>query len=305
MNGCAECLKKPREIDRSAHRGTPAPEATAPRPGTAAREGFFGAATPSATRPVKAHTSPPQAPKQQGARPGQPGAGRQAFAASQAERMVDLGPLVGDRGPDCQALWEDKGTGSRAVIESHPVKAERGLYRLPTRYGPRCRRTFQPRAPAGLPQRLYGNPRMATATTRHSLHVLPLGRVCAQTGLGPGSVVEVFHRLARVCAGMPDWLIRESRQAPVTHADESGGRTTGHKGYAWLFAPRGAASSCSVRPGRRASPSRSSARVGCQATGWSSATAATRRSPVPSHRARAMDDARARTWKRTSLRRPR
>jgi hypothetical protein len=26
---------------------------------------------------------------------------------------------------------------------------------------------------------------------------------------------------------------------------------------------------------------------------------------VPSHRARAMDDARARTWKRTSLRRPR
>jgi transposase len=116
------------------------------------------------------------------------------------------------------------------------VQAARILSRLPTRYGPRCRRTCQPRAPAVLPQRLYGNPRIATATTRHSLHGRPLGRVCEPTGLGPGSVVAVFPRLARVVAGIPDRLRPESRQAPVKHAAETSWRTTGHQGDAWLFA---------------------------------------------------------------------
>jgi transposase len=60
--------------------------------------------------------------------------------------------------------------------------------------------------------------------------------VCEQTGLGPGSVVEVFHRVARLWAGLPDRLIQEYRQAPVKHADETGWRTKGKNGDAWLFA---------------------------------------------------------------------
>src|SRR5262249_44633286 len=135
-----------------------------------ATEGFFGAATPSAKRPVKANTPPPPAAKRRGAQPGHRGAGRQAFDVSQAERIVALAPAVGARCPDCNALLEDKGTDSRAVLESHPVKAERLLYRLPKRYCPRCRRTFQPRAPAVLPKSLYGNQLLATATTMHYLY---------------------------------------------------------------------------------------------------------------------------------------
>lgn len=60
--------------------------------------------------------------------------------------------------------------------------------------------------------------------------------MCEQTGLGPGSVVEAFHRVARLCASIPDRLIQEYRQAPGKHADETSWRTTGHHGYAWLFA---------------------------------------------------------------------
>jgi hypothetical protein len=116
------------------------------------------------------------------------------------------------------------------------VQAERLLYRLPKRYCPRCRRTFQPRAPAVLPKSLYGNQLLATATTMHYLHGIPLGKVCDQTGLGPGSLVEIFHRVARVFAGIPDRLIQEYRQAPVKHADETSWRTLGKNGYAWLFA---------------------------------------------------------------------
>lgn len=172
MNGCAECLKKPREIDRL----TEALQRLKQQLRDQARqvtEGFFGSATPSAKRPVKANTPPPPAPKRKGARPGHPGAGRQAFDVSQAERIVDLAPAVGARCPDGHALLEDKGTDNRAVLDSRPVKAERLLYRLPKRYCPHGRRTFQPQAPAVLPKSLYGNQRLATATTMHDLYGIP------------------------------------------------------------------------------------------------------------------------------------
>jgi transposase len=235
IHGGAECLKKPREIDRLTeenHRLKPRLR-DQERHATA---GFFGAATPSAKRPVKAHTPPSQEPKRKGARPGHPGAGRQAFEVSQAERVVDVEAALGDRGPDGDSPLADKGSASRAVLESRPVKAERVLYRLPKRSGPRCRRTFQPPAPAVLPKSLSGHQLVATAATMHDLHGIPLGKVGDQTGLGPGSLVEIFHRLARRLAGIPDRLVEEYRQAPGKHADETGWRTHGNKGSTWLFA---------------------------------------------------------------------
>jgi transposase len=41
---------------------------------------------------------------------------------------------------------------------------------------------------------------------------------------------------ARLCAGIPAHLIVEYRQAPGKHADETGWRSNGHNGSAWLFA---------------------------------------------------------------------
>jgi len=235
LHGCAECLKKQQKIDRLTEALQRLQQKLRYQE-RQATEGFFGSATPSAKLPVKANTPLATAPRRKGARPGHPGAGRRAFDASQAERVVDIAPGLGDRCPDCDARWEDQGTDSRAVIASRPVKAERVRYRLPKRYCPRCCRTFQPRAPAVLPKSLSGNQLLATATTRHDLSGIPLGKVCEQTGLGPGSMVEVCHRVARLCAAIPDRLIQEYRQAPVKHADETSWRTNGHKGDAWLFA---------------------------------------------------------------------
>jgi hypothetical protein len=82
---------------------------------------------------------------------------------------VGIEAAAGDRCPDCDMPLEDNGVNGHAVLESRPVKAERVLYRLPKRYYPRCRRTFQTRAPAVLPEGLYGHQPMATAATMHSL----------------------------------------------------------------------------------------------------------------------------------------
>jgi Magnesium chelatase, subunit ChlI len=96
MNGCAECLKKPREIDRLAEALQRLKQKLRDQ-GRQTTEGFFGSATPSAKRPVKANTPPPTVPKHKGARPGHLGVGRHTFDASQAERVVDIPPVVGDR----------------------------------------------------------------------------------------------------------------------------------------------------------------------------------------------------------------
>jgi transposase len=235
INGCAQCLQKQREIDRLTEENQRLKQQLRYQ-ARQAQEGFFGASTPSAKLPAKPNTTPTKQARRKGARPGHPGAGRHAFDASQAQRVEAIVAEVGDRCPDCDGPLEDKGLIDRPVIESRPVKAERVLYRLPKKYCPRCRRIFQPRAPGVLPQSLYGTQLMATATTMHYLHGIPLGRVCDQMALGPGSLVEVFHRLARLFAHVPDRLAEEYRQAPVKHADETGWRTNGHKGYAWLFA---------------------------------------------------------------------
>jgi transposase len=253
LNGCAECLKKQRALDRLTEELQRLKQKLRyqERQGL---EGFFGSSTPSAKLPVKANTPPAQAPKRKGARPGHAGAGRQTFDAHEAERIIVVAAVVSDRCPRCDFLLEDKGTDSRLVLDSHPVQAERVLYRLPKKYCPQCRRTFQPRAPAVLPKSLYGNPRIATATTMHYLHGIPVGRVCDQTGLGPGSLVEIFHRVARLCASIPERLIQEYRLAPVKHADETG-----------CSPPPGSACFSSATPGRRVYPNRSSASPGYSA----------------------------------------
>jgi hypothetical protein len=53
--------------------------------------------------------------------------------------------------------------------------------------------------------------------------------------LRPGSVIALLHRLARLLQPVLPKLGEEYRQAPVRHADETGWRTDGHSGYAWLF----------------------------------------------------------------------
>ena len=54
-------------------------------------------------------------------------------------------------------------------------------------------------------------------------------------GIGYGSLVDALHQLARRLEPVIPELIRAYRRSPVRHADETGWRTDGGNGYAWLF----------------------------------------------------------------------
>jgi transposase len=231
INTCPLCLEKQREIDRLKEENVLLRQRLSYRERT---EGFFGSSTPSSQQPVKANTE--DAKKPRGAKLGHTGFGRKGFSVSDADRVERVDTIVGDVCPLCGGLLEDKGDDARSVLDIHPVKAQRVIYVQKKKWCRHCRKTFRGEVPGVLPRNLYSNQLMATATTMHYLHGIPLGRVCEQVGVGDGSLVEILHRMARLFSEVVPTLIQEYRLAPVKHADETGWRTNGKNGYAWLFA---------------------------------------------------------------------
>jgi transposase len=69
----------------------------------------------------------------------------------------------------------------------------------------------------------------------HYLNGIPLGRICDLLALEIGSLIHMLHRMARLFKPILPRLIELYRQAPVRHADETGWRTDGKNGYAWLY----------------------------------------------------------------------
>ncbi|MCX5908925.1 MAG: IS66 family transposase [Deltaproteobacteria bacterium] len=235
INLCRECLKKQQRIDTLLEENQRLKQKLKYQE-RREKEGFFGSATSSAKVPVKANTPKLETGKRRGAQRGHKGAGRKAFPEGEADRVVTVGNSLGSQCPACGRLLEEKGVEERLVIESQPLKAQRVIYRLPKKYCPHCQKVFQTRTPEVLPKSLYGNQLITTAAVMHYLHGIPMGRVCEQTEMGPGSLVEIFHRLARLFEEVPGRLIQQYRQSPVKHADETTWRTEGQNGYAWLFA---------------------------------------------------------------------
>jgi hypothetical protein len=199
-----------------------------------ADEGFFGSSTPSSKVPVKANT-PDKESKPTGARPGHKGFGRKRVELQDADRVERVQSLVGSTCPYCNDPLTEQ-DNHRTVLDSRPLKAEKIVYVFAKKHCKRCGKTFQPSAPGVLPKSLYGNQLIATAAEMHYLHGIPIGRVSEQIGIGSGTLVEIFHKLAKLLKATPQKLIEQYRQAPVKHADETGWRINGKNGYAWLFA---------------------------------------------------------------------
>jgi len=235
INSCPECLKKQQIIDRLIEENQSLKRKLKYQE-RKAKEGFFGSSTSSAKIPIKSNTDGGEECKPKGARAGHQGNGRKSFAVGEADEVNRVCADAAGVCPDCGGPLEDKGFEERMVIDSASVQARRILYRLGKRYCPRCRKVFQERAPGVLPRSLYGNQLIATAVVMHYLYGIPLGKVSEQMGIGAGTLLEIFRRLAGLLETVPTRLIEEYRQSLVRHADETPWRTEGQNGYVWLFA---------------------------------------------------------------------
>lgn len=233
MTYCPECLKKQQEIDRLRQENTRLKHRLRYQERTA-REGFFGSSTSSAKVPVKANTAlrgPDRAPG--GARPGHKGHGRPGSAPEQADCVRAI--PAAEACPDCGGSLQKKGCRPRTVLDVQALRLQRLHYVLEEKYCPRCRRTVRPRAPGVLKRHLLGNALLAHAAVQHYVFGVTLGQLQIQLGVSGGALQGAMHQLAELFAPACEPLVQHYRQAPVKHADETGWRTNGCNGYAWLF----------------------------------------------------------------------
>ena len=232
VNTCAACFEKQREIDRLREEVTRLKALLRYRE-RQERALPFASSTPSSKIPIKANTVVAETKKRGGGQVGHLGHGRRGVATAQAARVVAVG--LPDHCPQCGAAWRDKGWRERTVLEMQPVVVEPVVYRLQRKYCARCQQGVQASAPGVLPKSLFGNQLVAEVLTSHYVHGEPMSRISERLGLACGALLEMAHRTATLFRGVVAQLSDEYRHTSVRHADETGWRTDGQSGYAWLF----------------------------------------------------------------------
>jgi len=231
INICVGCLEKQQEINRKDE------EIKSLKAKLRYREArgkkAFGSSTPSSRVAVKANSLEENQAKRGGAKKGHVGHGRKSASEQSADRVEEI--VVEGNCPDCGEELNSKGQRERTVKEIRPVEPEQILYKLQRKQCPHCQRTVQAKAPGVLPKSEIGNRLLSELMVCHYLHGIPLGRLCEKYGLNLGTVIQMLHRVGNLFEGIIPKLIEEYRQTEVRHADETGWRTDGRGGYAWLF----------------------------------------------------------------------
>lgn len=197
------------------------------------KDGYFGSSTPSSKKPFK-EAADTTVKKNGGGRPGHKGHGRQTITHDQADKIEEL--IIGNKCPHCKGRLVNKSFIKRPVIDSVLLQTKKILYRCQKKYCPRCKKTISAKPPV-LPRSLYGNQLIAQALYLHYGQLIPLGRVVEILGgaVSTANLHDIFRRLSRICQPVVDRLIKQYRKEPVKHADETGWRSDGDNGYAWLF----------------------------------------------------------------------
>ncbi len=233
MINCRECIKKQEEIYRLREE-VKSLKAKLRYQDRQISEGYYGSSTPSSQKPYKENSKADKKEKNRGgAKPGHRGNGRQKIEREDADRVEQINAACSC--PQCGGKdLEDLGNRERAVFD-YIIKTEKVVYQLERKRCRGCHHLFQAKAPGVLPRNLYSNNLLAHVASEHYLNGIPLGHLERQTGIGYGALIKSMQKLAGMLKDVPPKLVEDYRKAKVKHADETGWRSDGKNGYAWLF----------------------------------------------------------------------
>jgi len=229
---CKGCLKKQKKIKELEEEVACLKDKLSYQRRTA-KEGFFGSSTPSSKVPVKPNSSTKHQRNRGGGKPGHKGHGRSSICEQDADEVERV--AIDNVCPDCGNALEEKGTRARTVIDCQPIKMKKIVYHLQRKRCPKCKKVISARPPGVLAKCLYSNQLLAYVAVQHYIYGNTLGQIEKQTGIGYSSLIDAMHQLARRLKDVPESLIQLYRDSPLKHADETGWRTDGQNGYAWLF----------------------------------------------------------------------
>ncbi len=232
MTYCIECLSKQQKINNLEEEITTLRSKLRYQERTA-KEGFFGSSTSSAKIPVKPNSQKEHQRNRGGGKAGHVGHGRTSICREDADKVEKI--TIGNICPDCGSALEQKGTKARTVIDCQPIKMKKVLYHLQRKRCPKCKKLISARPPGVFSKCLYSNQLLAYVAVQHYIYGNTLGQIEKQTGIGYSSLIDAMHQLSKRLKDVPNALIAAYRASEVKHADETGWRTDGNNGYAWLF----------------------------------------------------------------------
>lgn len=193
-----------------------------------------GPHTPSSRIEYKANSKEESILKRGGAKVGHKGSGRKSFSTESANETIHLKMV--EQCDTCRIDLKLKDIRQRSLIEAVPLVAKTVIYHCPRGKCPKCKKIYPVTVPS-LPKNLYGNSLISQAAVLHYIHGMTMGKVIDVFGsrVNPGALIDCFHRLGKIAEEAKPQLIAEYRKSTARHADETGWRTDGHSGYAWLF----------------------------------------------------------------------
>lgn len=190
--------------------------------------------TPSSKINYKENSKEENQLKVGGAKLGHKGHGRKKTTEKEGASIAEF--KAPSMCTDCCCKLSLKDVRERTVIESQPIIAKKVIYRVQRGQCPKCFKIYNPALPV-LPKNLYGNSLIAQTAVHHYLHGITMGKTIEFFGdqVSLGGLVDSFHRLGKIAKEARPFLVSNYRNAPVKHADETGWRTDGRSGYAWIF----------------------------------------------------------------------
>ena len=189
---------------------------------------------PSSTKRFKNNSTQENRDKKGGAKFGHKGYGRKKAELTESVEMTVCDHPT--ECPCCNIPLSTKDTKTRTIVEVTKIKAERKILSLKRGQCPKCRKLFNAQVPV-FPKALYGNRLISQAAVMHYVHGVSIGRTLEILGseVTEGGLIEAFHRIGKICEKARPQLILEYRASSVKQADETGWRTDGQSGYAWVF----------------------------------------------------------------------
>lgn len=191
-----------------------------------------GAHTPSSAKQFKINSSIENQLKIGGAKLGHKGSGRTCEGATDENSILS----APNNCPCCQIPLATKDSVSRTVVDVEPAQAVRKKIKLKRGQCPNCKKTYKVQLNV-LPRALYGNQLLTQALIMHYVHGISIGRLLEIFGteVTKGGLINSFHYFGDLCGPVRDDLISLLKKEEVRNADETGWRTDGQSGFAWIF----------------------------------------------------------------------
>lgn len=172
--------------------------------------------------------------KKAGALKGHAGKTRKPIDYNEIDRIQTI--AMPDKCPDCGDKLGLRTYEKRRVIDTVERRVENIVYEVAKGHCKQCHKNHKAPIPA-LPKLLLGNQLLSEILILAYLDHIPVSKIpnIFNSKINPSTLFKNIHGLAKLLEPSLDVLRNDIRQAHYRHADETGWKTAGKNGYAWIF----------------------------------------------------------------------